>query len=698
MQTEMEHQRIILEASPAYVLLCILAGAGYAMLLYRAKHPWPVAVNRVLFGLRAVLAFILAFLLLGPIIRQINNITEKPLFVILRDNSASVPEAVDSVTLDRVEGELEQLRESLEEKGYDVAVSDLSGEETTEPVFNEPTTDLHGALQTVSNRYEGKKFGGVLLVSDGIYNAGMSPLFSSYNFPVNTLGVGDTTQRTDIAIRNVAFNKLAYQGNKFPVRVEVILKGMDNQRLNVALTHKGRVIDQQTKNTEGESFVAYDFQVLADEQGIQKYDVQVEVKPGESNERNNKATIFVEVVEGKKKILVVAPSPHPDIKALRTVVEQNSNYELLLQIPGITEQPAADIAPSEIDLVIFHQAPDRQGKTRKLYNDYMTNKNAAFFILGSQSDLALISREDLPLKVDGVPRDYDDVTPVVNTSFSNFSVSAEANSVVTEYPPVSVPFGKFQFPLSARPLLFQQVGSIPTDKPLLAVEERQGRKIAIMMGEGLWRWRLDEFEQKGSAAGFDEIFGKLIQYLSTSDERRRFRSYPIKQEFSDVEQVVFESQVYNDIFEPVYGNTIDIELTSDQGKVTRYTYVTSPGNIRYQIGGLGEGVYRYRSQTEINGRKEEVRGQFVVVAKVIELQNLTADFDLLRKLAANTGGRFYEGGSIGRMNAELSQKEATGVIRSEEIYDALINLKFLFWTLLLMVSVEWFFRKYFGGY
>src|SRR5690606_5593177 len=160
-------------------------------------------------------------------------------------------------------------------------------------------------------------------------------------------------------------NKLAYQGNKFPVRVEVILKGISDQRLNVALLHQGKTVDQQTKDTGNESFVAFDFQVLADQQGIQKYDVQVEVKPGEANVRNNRATLFVEVVEGKKKILVVAPSPHPDIKALRTVVEQNSNYELLLQIPGITEQPPAEIAPTEIDLVIFHQAPDRQGKTRK---------------------------------------------------------------------------------------------------------------------------------------------------------------------------------------------------------------------------------------------------------------------------------------------------------------------------------------------
>ncbi len=694
----MENQRIIFESSPAFILVCLAVGAGYALLLYRTHHPWPVMINRVLFGLRALLAFLLAFLLLGPIVRQITRFTEKPMFVILRDNSGSVAEATDSTTLVAVDRELNSLAASLEEKGYDVAYTDLEGHETSAPDFNARVTDLEGALENVSNRYEGKKFGGVLLVSDGIYNTGISPLFANYKFPVHTLGVGDTTQRIDVAIRNVAFNKLAYQGNKFPVRVEVILKGIDNRRLTVTLQHKGRTIDQSTKDTGDETFVTYDFQVQADEQGIQKYDLAVDAVPGETNVRNNRATIFVEVVEGKKKIAIIAPSPHPDIKALRTVVEQNANYDLILEIPGVVKEPPEGVAPEDVDLVIFHQSPDRQGRTRARYNEFMKNKNAAFFILGPQSDLALLARDDVPLEVDGIPRDYDEVTPVINTSFSNFTVSAEANSVVTGYPPVSVPFGKFHFPLSARPLLYQKIGTISTDKPLLAVEERNGRKMAIMMGEGLWRWRLDEFEQTGRAEGFDELFGKLIQYLSTTDERRRFRSYPIKQEFSDVEQVVFESQVYDDIFEPVYGNTIDIEITGDQGKVNRYTYVTSPGNTRYQIGGLREGVYRYRSQTEINGRKEEVRGQFAVVTQVIELQNLTADFDLLRKLAANTGGKFFTTDNLESLSTGLSEKEATGVIRSEETYNALINLRMLFFVLLLLAGVEWFFRKYFGGY
>ena len=70
-------QQIIFESSPAYLLLCLILAVGLAFLLYRTSHPWSKTWNRVLLALRAVLLFTLFFLLLGPIVRQINNIFEK---------------------------------------------------------------------------------------------------------------------------------------------------------------------------------------------------------------------------------------------------------------------------------------------------------------------------------------------------------------------------------------------------------------------------------------------------------------------------------------------------------------------------------------------------------------------------------------------------------------------------------------------
>jgi hypothetical protein len=692
-------QQILFDSSPAYLLLCLVLAIALAYLMYRASHPWSTLWNRILLSLRALLLFLLFFLLLGPIVRQINNLFEKPVFVMLYDDSASVREATDSTVLHTVEQKLHATQQALEEQGYEVVRTGLAGTPVGNVTYTASTTDLTGALKKVASRYEGKKIAGVLLASDGIYNTGLSPLYASYGFPVHTLGVGDTLQRMDIAIKNIAYNKIAYQGNQFPVRVEVMARNVGNRPVQVSLLQRGRVLSQQTKPANGDQLLVYDFLAAANDQGIQKLDVEVTVLPGEFNTRNNRGSIFVEVVEGKKKILVVAPAPHPDLKALREVIEENANYEYLLHIPGLEEQPAAVLQSDQTDLVIFHQAPDLRGSTRELFLRLIKTKASLFFVVGEFTDLRLLAaQQNMPLKLDGMPREFDDVTPVVNTAFPNFELSAAATTLLTDYPPLSVHFGKINVPLQATPLLYQRVGNLATQKPLLAVSVLDARKTGILLGAGIWRWRLNEFDRTEHTEAFDELFGKLIQFLSTTDDKRKFRSYPLQQEFSDTESVVFESQVYNDLFEPVYGNTIALSLTDEKGKKYDYAYVTSQGNSQYAIGGLKEGVYRYKAGTTVNQRAEEVRGEFAVVHRQAELQNLTADFDLLRRMSANTGGTFYNVSQLDKLQADLRRVEASSVIHTEETFEALVNLKWVFFLLLALVSIEWFSRRYWGSY
>ena len=691
-------QRVTLESSPAFILLCIALGLVYAFLLYRSKHPWGKNLNWILFGGRAVLVFILSFLLLSPILKQINNRVEKPVFAIVYDNSVSIKEVNDSIALKAVENSVKGVAQALVDHGYEVVQKDLTGEDRDRIQFSSTTSDLQGALRRISNQYEGRSMGGALLLSDGIYNTGLSPLYGAYNFPVYTVGVGDTLQRQDILIKDLIYNKIAYQGNKFPLRAEILVKGYPNQNIGITLLKSGNVMERISKNSGKDQLLTVDFNVLAVDQGIQRFDVQVEVKTGEFNTRNNRATAFVEVVEGKKKILVVASAPHPDLKALRSVIDNNSNYEFLMHIPGVQETESKNLQPGVIDLVIFHQAPDKRNKTRELFQRFASSKTPMFVIVGQQSDLQQLAQQKVPIKYEATPRQLDDVMPVINPAFSGFLISPEANAVFENFPPVWVPFGKLQIPSSSAQLLFQRVGNLATDKPLLWIDASEDKKTAVMLADGFWKWRLMEYSKSENTDAFDEIFGKLIQYLSTVDLKSKFRSGPVVQQFSDTETAVFESQVYNDIYEPVYGNTIEIELTDEPGKKYRYNYRLSPGNTRYEIGGLKEGVYRYKSSTEIKGQKEEVRGQFLVTAQQAELQNLTADFDLLRKLSSSTGGKFYKVSEFEKLKNDFSKKEASGVIHSEEKYDSLLNLKWVFFLLLTLASVEWFLRKFYGGY
>jgi hypothetical protein len=270
--------------------------------------------------------------------------------------------------------------------------------------------------------------------------------------------------------------------------------------------------------------------------------------------------------------------------------------------------------------------------------------------------------------------------------------------VFSKYPPLTVPFGKFSFPPNAGVLLYQRVGSVATDRPLLFTWDEDRHKVAALVGEGFWKWRLSEYANTEKTIVFDDVFSKLIQYLCTLEDKNKFKSFVIQNEFSEGTPVVIESQVYNDLFEPVYGNAIAIELKNEKNQITSYQYTTSPGGSRYQIGGLPEGVYQFKSATNIQGKREQVNGQFLVTAQNIESQNLSADFGMLRKLALATGGKFYTSEQINQLALDFDKEKPQAIIRSNESFNSLINLKWFFFMLLTLIATEWFLRKYHGGY
>jgi hypothetical protein len=687
-------QRLIFEHSPAFILLCLAAGVGFAWVLYNRKHSWGRGVNSILFAVRALGVALLAFLLVGPIIKLTNNIFEQPTVVFLLDNSLSVRESLDSTARQQLVSNIQEQSKRLEEEDFAVTIRGLAGDNLA---FTHPGSDINGALRSITNDFEGRNLAGIVLVSDGIYNSGPSPLYTSLRVPVHTVGVGDTTERVDASIRNVAYNKIAYQGNRFPMRAEVLVKGQPGQDVSIRVSRGGKVIATQSENAGTKALVDFDFQLDADNTGMQRIDIDVDPIRNESNRRNNHQTVFVEVVEGKKKILLIAPAPHPDIKAIRSVIEKNSNYEFKLHIPGVSDAAPASIVPANVDLVIFSQVFDLEGKLQPYYQQFQNAPTGMLLMVGAKSNLRQFNNQGVPIVFENFGQ-KDEVTPAFNNTFRDFAFAEGMSGVVSAYPPVTVPFGKFTFPPEASILLHQRIGSVTTNRPLLFSFPHNSRRVGVLLGEGIWRWRLNEYAETEKSEAFDEMISKLVQYLSTREDKRKFRSFPVRNEFPDSEPVVFESQVYNDLFEPVYGNTIDIDITDEKGKTTSYSYTTSASGSRYRIGGLREGIYRYRARTSLPTGREEVRGEFLVTGQNIESQNLTADFDLLRKLSAETGGKFYQSNEVGEMIGDLDRVEARSIIHSDESFHPMINLKAVFFLLLFLISFEWFVRKYFGSY
>ncbi|HAC23295.1 MAG TPA: hypothetical protein DCE81_00085 [Cytophagales bacterium] len=685
--------RLLFDHSPLWLLPAIAAGLGYAWLLYHKRSGWSATTNRILFALRATGATLLFLLLVGLVLRLTDVTYEKPVIAIVVDHSASVRETTDSVKRQAMLNQLQAMQAQLDEKGYEVVLRSHTGMPVGQ--FDHPTSDLAGAIRSTLADLEGKKMSSLVLVSDGIYNSGTSPLYQQAPVPVHAVGVGDTTERKDLVLKQVIYNKITYQGNEFPLRAEVAVKSLPDQPVTVRVRQGNRVLSEQTQRSQA-GLLTFDFRLKATDKGLQRYEVEVLPLRDEVTTDNNRANVFIDVVEGRKKILLIASAPHPDIKALAAVIEKNANYEWHIHIPGLSKPDPAVLKPGFADLLIVHGIADATGKWPLAAINQLA-PGATLFTVTSRSNIRQLAALPIPLGFEPTGQ-RDEATPVINTAFRGFDFSENLNAVFSRFPPAAVPFGRFSYPPTAEVLLHQRIGSVATDRPLLLVSAQGEQKAGILLAENFWRWRLGEFADRESTAGFDELFSKLIQYLSTREDKRKFRSFAVQPEFSGATPVQIESQVFNDLFEPIYGQTIDLVVQNENQQRNSYQYVTSPGNTRFRLGNLPPGIYRFTASTLLNGQRETAGGQFLVSEQQAESLNLTADFSLLRELSRQTGGRFVAADQLARLQEELTQQPAQSTIRAEDSFKPLINLKWIFFLVVLLIGSEWFIRKYSGGY
>src|SRR5690606_28956871 len=117
-------------------------------------------------------------------------------------------------------------------------------------------------------------------------------------------------------------------------------------------------------------FATFTFHTSSSQKGIQQYTVEVVGLSDEHTLENNVQKVYVDVIDGRERILLLALTPHPDIKALRALVEKNENYELDVIIFS------SDGVPSDLekiyDLVILHQLPDVGGHGSELLKKVMS--------------------------------------------------------------------------------------------------------------------------------------------------------------------------------------------------------------------------------------------------------------------------------------------------------------------------------------
>lgn len=693
---------IVSESPKWFILLCISAGLVYAGALYfrdRFNRTYGSALAALLGFLRFVVVSLLAFFLLRPLIKNTSTDIQKPIIVVAQDNSQSLVVGKDSLYYrQQYPGMLQSLISAFGDN-YDVRTynfgSQLS-EGTDSLKFDEKITDYSTLFDEVYNKYSGSNIGALIVATDGLYNRGSNPVhtYRKLGCPVFTIALGDTTVNKDVLLAEVAHNRITYLGNKFPLEITVEGRKAAGAISTLTVSRKGVVLHSEQIMITGEHFFkSVSLSLDARETGLQKYTVALSAVDGEITTANNRKDIFIDVLDGRQKVLILASAPHPDVAAISETLGANESYHVESKLE---KDFSGNLA--EYSLVIFHQLPAAGGTGLSLINNALDLGIPAVFVWGANTDFRAFNELQTGYALLDYRNSTTDVGGVFAKEFSLFSLNENTAENMRKLPPLAVPFGDFEFSQGVSSLAYQRVGQIETGKPLITFNKSGDHKVALIAGEGLWRWRLASFQNTQAHDEFSEIITKTMQYMASKEDRSFFR-VNAKNDFTENEHIIFDAELYNESYEPVTSREISMVIVNEAGEEFRYNF--SPVTTRYRLdaGMLPPGNYSYTAQANNGVQLLKESGEFSISPLQVELVKTVADHRLLNQLAAVNNGEMVMPQNMNALAEKIkARKDIVSIAYENKKLTDLIDYRWLLALIIGLLALEWLLRKRAGTY
>lgn len=652
----------------------------------------------VMAAFRFLAVTIIAILLLTPLLKSNFREVEKPIVVVAHDNSESIIVNKDSAFYNNEYKEAyNKLKRELADK-YELT-SFTFNENTTisdELDFSGKQTDMSSLFDELDNLYNNRNVGAVILASDGLYNKGRNPLYSAgkLKFPVYTIALGDTNVHKDIILTKVNNNRYAYLGNTFPLEVIVDARQCRGRSTKLTISSDDGVLFERNIDINNNQFnTTVPVLLEAKEVGLQKFSIELARTDGEISYSNNRLDVFIEVLDARQKVLILANSPHPDVGALKRAIEINDNYEVEVALVEKLEKKL-----NSFNLVILHQLPSKKAESRNVMLELQNSDVPVIYIVGQQTDLAAFNNAETGLKITDSRSNVNEATAIPEQNYSLFTISDNLRRSFSKLPPMVAPFGDYKVSGAAHVMLKQKIGLVETSQPLLLFNEQNERKVGVIAAEGIWKWSMGDYSLNGNHDLFNEFISKLVQYSSVKTDKSLFRVTG-KNHFFENEPILFDAELYNESYELINEPEVNIKITNSEGKAYPFVFSRTTDAYRLNAGNLPVGEYKYEASVTSGEKVHKETGAFSVSALQVEATNTVADHQLMFSLANQTGGQMYYPSQLEQLTQEvLSREDIKPVIYNHKRLDDVIHEKWIFFLILILIALEWFLRKRSGAY
>lgn len=714
--------------SPLWVLpLSAAAGLAWAWAKHGRRLPnQPSRKARLSLGiLRGLAVFLLVLLCFDPTWIREERTVQAPLIVLALDQSQSMnrpgvsAEALRSFALEFTQ----KLRGThrVDVVGFGAGADRLNPTQPGSVRLDQSLTSTEPLANWTSDQAGLESIAAWVLVSDGLFNMGVEPrsFFATYQSPVLTLGCGpDQGQQPTWTLGSPTVPDRVEAHSDLEIEIPVRGHHMTGQTLQIeALVSTGSsppiLAERRVWQPGSGSFQQnLSFKISIGEEGLYAIrfrgrSISGAAGPGKALESPEKLA-FVEAVRTKKRLVLLAKAPHPDLGSCGA----SWNKPKIMSCNWSTVWQAC-AKPLQIPRQTFISGINGLRPTpnqAKPTSSKKFNKKGNRF--GGWVGRPAIGKGGR--RGDPAPRfrwfRFSPFLMIVGMP-STGGATRRGNS---PSPPLTTPsVGPIESPVGTT-LLYQQKDRVATQRPLWVVEYRSRPTRAYLWGEGLWRWRLAmDSDHRSASTGsamtnpLESLVLNTASLLLGGQASEGLEIRPVRPFFNETQAVLLEGSLRNAQGEFDNQSTLRLQLFQKDRLVRDAAMVPDGLGYRLDLGRLAAGTYRYTATTSANGLPLVKNGVLAVQSFGLENPGEPGDHALLQNLAKQSGGTYL------RMDAwdvksramaldQLSQNiKKHPTIRSESSL-SLVSTPWLrsiwFWLLVsLLLGTEWLLARALGG-
>ncbi len=590
-------------------------------------------------------------------------------------------------------------------------------------------TDIAYALRLMRQFPAEKRIAAIILVSDGDANTGHNPvdearLISAENIPIYTVGAGNPDEPRDVELFDVKSKKSVYVNDTVVVTADIKSSGYDEQDVTVTLRSKGDTLSEETVTLGARSRTRrVQLKFVPTRQGLMPCVVEVQPLNDEIRADNNLKTFELDVVKGKRKVLLVEQFPRWEWRYLKNAVGRDPDFDLTMVLFHSNERSARgeqyiDRYPTtkqelyEYDIIIFGDvARDEFSlKQLELTHEFVEEKGRPFVMVAGDRycpyDFAGTPIERLlpiVLKSDTQARAGHTVDSGFNLEptaegwqhpiFALANDTEENDRLWAELPP-SYWCADVERPkagattLAVHPFLSNRYGKLP----LVVAQQYGAGKVLMLNIDSTWRWRYEH----GDVYHY-RFWGNILRWLIATPlegEGKYVRLSTDKAKYRQGELVTITARVRDKDYYPFSAGPVYADVTDPFASVRRV-----PLELQDARNGLYEGRLTastggsWRLQSVVPDLGEEgsqAALKIEVETEALEARSLRMRAGLLRDLAEITGGRFHMLDTAEAIPGEIERLSATSSVTSRKgLWDT-------FYVILLFagfITGEWLLRK-----